>query len=123
LIAHHADINVVDSQGDTPLHDAARNGHLLVVRLLVENGATFLRNNDQKGPAQVASVEAVQEYLWLPQLAGLLVKDLCQLFRLLQAANSPSYFMLLPAEIRNELIEFATTDPWDLHTVFRTSIR
>ncbi|KAM7409934.1 hypothetical protein PAMA_001425 [Pampus argenteus] len=35
LVEHGADVNLVDEQGNLPLHLAAREGHLEVVRLLI----------------------------------------------------------------------------------------
>jgi NF-kappa-B inhibitor-like protein 2 len=32
-------------QGVTPLHDAAQNGHIEIVKLLVENGASLLNKD------------------------------------------------------------------------------
>nr|XP_015840058.1 PREDICTED: ankyrin repeat domain-containing protein 7-like [Tribolium castaneum] len=39
LIRLQADLNHKNINGYTPLHAAARNGHLFVVQLLIENGA------------------------------------------------------------------------------------
>jgi len=48
-------VNQQDYNGDTPAHDAARFGHLTVVRALVENGANVgIRNHAGKTVAEVA---------------------------------------------------------------------
>ena len=42
LIKHGANVNDAGGQhcgGITPLHDASQNGHIEIVKLLVENGA------------------------------------------------------------------------------------
>jgi ankyrin repeat protein len=36
LLDHNADVHVDDDEGDTPLHRAARGGHLEVARILLE---------------------------------------------------------------------------------------
>ena len=38
LLAKGADVNVVDQNDQTPLHDTARNGHKDVVELLLAKG-------------------------------------------------------------------------------------
>jgi len=57
-LAHdlHLNVNQLDYNGDTPAHDAARFGHLNVVRALVDNGANVtLRNGAGKTVAEVAA--------------------------------------------------------------------
>ena len=39
LLAHGAQTDIQDNQGQTPLHLAARNGHRLIVEELLKNGA------------------------------------------------------------------------------------
>lgn len=39
LIDHGAEINTVTSAGYTPLHQAAQQGHVLVINLLLKNKA------------------------------------------------------------------------------------
>jgi catalase (peroxidase I) len=56
-LAHDLKLNVnqQDYNGDTPAHDAARFGHLTVVRALLENGANVsIRNHAGKTVAEVA---------------------------------------------------------------------
>jgi ankyrin repeat protein len=40
LLGHETDVNSVTSQGYTPLHQAAQQGHPMIVNLLLENGAS-----------------------------------------------------------------------------------
>jgi len=55
LLEAHADVNVQAENGDSPLHDAAENGHEDVVKLLLDYGANpKLRNRDGKTPMDVA---------------------------------------------------------------------
>ncbi|KAG2430363.1 hypothetical protein HYH02_013725 [Chlamydomonas schloesseri] len=57
--------NVVNREGDTPLHVAARGGHMEVCKALVAGGADVLRrNNKNRTPkTQLKLPEAVKEYL------------------------------------------------------------
>ncbi|XP_034448264.1 cyclin-dependent kinase 4 inhibitor B [Hippoglossus hippoglossus] len=59
LLGHGADPNVADSStGSTPLHDAARTGHVGTVRLLVEHQADpEARDNKQR-----RAVDLAEEY-------------------------------------------------------------
>jgi hypothetical protein len=51
----HCNLNVVDFNNDTPLHDAARFAHESVVRALIAAGADLtLQNNSGKTPLEVA---------------------------------------------------------------------
>jgi len=48
-------LNTVDSEGDTPLHHAARGEHLDVVKLLLEAGASPKKENTYgQTPADMA---------------------------------------------------------------------
>lgn len=47
LISHGADVNLVDKQGNMPLHLAAREGHLQVVQVLIGPTADPQRANGQ----------------------------------------------------------------------------
>ncbi|TRY61266.1 hypothetical protein TCAL_07455 [Tigriopus californicus] len=52
LLRNGANINVlggVGEQRETPLHDAARNGHIAVVKLLVSNGANLAAKRENSG--------------------------------------------------------------------------
>eukprot|EP00013_Stygamoeba_regulata_P025336 CAMPEP_0177653890 /NCGR_PEP_ID=MMETSP0447-20121125/13992_1 /TAXON_ID=0 /ORGANISM="Stygamoeba regulata, Strain BSH-02190019" /LENGTH=405 /DNA_ID=CAMNT_0019157407 /DNA_START=54 /DNA_END=1271 /DNA_ORIENTATION=- len=56
------DTRVQDYNGDTPLHDAARFGHLEVVRILLAAGAdTNIRNADGQTPVDVAQYHSKDE--------------------------------------------------------------
>lgn len=46
LIDHGADVNARRKRGQTPLMMAAQNGHLEVVQLLVESGASLTEDDD-----------------------------------------------------------------------------
>lgn len=68
LLSHGADPNVADrSTGTTPLHDAARTGHLGTVRLLVQHLADpEARDRQGRRPIDLAredSHTSVVEYL------------------------------------------------------------
>lgn len=63
-----ADINAIDEYGYTPLHSAAKNGYLEIVKVLVEQGADVnIRTVDGKTPAQLAEAE-------YPQVAAYLIQ-------------------------------------------------
>lgn len=48
---------------DTPLHDAVVNGHLKIIKLLVEKGADIhVKNSKGKSPLDLAS-PSIQPYL------------------------------------------------------------
>lgn len=49
LIAHGADLEVKDSQGQTPLFIAARFGHLDLVKLLLKAGADYYAEAHNRG--------------------------------------------------------------------------
>ena len=57
LLAHHADINVLNDEQMTPLHFASINGHADVVKFLLENGA-YIHALDQyqKTPLYCAAI-------------------------------------------------------------------
>ncbi len=51
-------LNIQDSNGDTPLHIAVRNGNLLTARILLEGGAYIDKTNDKgRTPLDVAVTE------------------------------------------------------------------
>lgn len=55
LLWKGARLDALDSHGDTPLHIAARNGHLSLVELLMKHGADLTIHNAQaESPAQAA---------------------------------------------------------------------
>ncbi|XP_044216787.1 cyclin-dependent kinase 4 inhibitor C [Thunnus albacares] len=57
LLDHGADVNLVDDQGNLPLHLAARQGHLEVVQLLIGRTAEPNMFNSQGcTPGQLASL-------------------------------------------------------------------
>lgn len=80
LIKANADVNGFDNAGATPLHIAARNGNLPLVKLLVENGADPAMGADKSHPycpgetplqaAQKARHRAVVEYLLSKEKSG-----------------------------------------------------
>ena len=47
LLKSQANIETRDDSGDTPLHDAARNGHLHVVKALLRAGALVAASNNE----------------------------------------------------------------------------
>lgn len=67
----HAPVGARDRSGDTPLHDAARNGHLQVVQALVEAGALIdVCNYEGKTAVDVAR-----------QFGRVLVVEVCSLHK------------------------------------------
>ena len=64
LIEHGADVNVRGLDGDTPLHDAAVNGHEEITIVLIQSGGNPESENDKKEtPIEVAEGK--------PQIQGL----------------------------------------------------
>jgi hypothetical protein len=63
-------INHLDRSGNTPLHYAAKYGHLDLCRVLIEsNGSPALRNSVGQSPYDVAESHVVRQYLLPLQLA------------------------------------------------------
>lgn len=68
LVQSGANVNAKGLDNDTPLHDAASNGHLKLIKLLVERGADIhAKNSKGKTPLDVAS-SAIEPYLLNPSL-------------------------------------------------------
>ncbi|KAG5647545.1 hypothetical protein DXG03_008898 [Asterophora parasitica] len=65
--ATNVDIEVKDHTGVTPLIEAVRNGHLEVVRALLEKGADATNGSSQGPPAQYTSDPAILELLGFAQ--------------------------------------------------------
>jgi ankyrin repeat protein len=56
LIGLKGDVNAVDADGDTPLHDAAKFGHDAVVDALLKAGADkAIRNKEGKSATDLAA--------------------------------------------------------------------
>lgn len=69
LVASGANVNARGLDDDTPLHDAASNGHIRLCRLLVERGADiYSKNKRGKSPLDVAA-PGVAQYLLDPTLS------------------------------------------------------
>jgi ankyrin repeat protein len=49
LLAHGADVNAPDDDGDTPLHGAAQTGNVEIIRQLLDKGANPNAKNEQGG--------------------------------------------------------------------------
>lgn len=68
LVQAGANVNVKGLDNDTPLHDAASNGHLKLIKLLVERGADIhAKNSKGKAPLDIAA-PSVTPYLLNPSL-------------------------------------------------------
>ena len=65
LLQHKADINAQRNNGWTPLHVAAFHGTLEVTRVLLEHGATIIKDNKGRTPFQVASDHGNHEIMKL----------------------------------------------------------
>ena len=64
LIDHGADVNVHGLDGDTPLHDAAANGHEDITIVLIQSGGNPEVENDTKEtPIEVADEEETRRLL------------------------------------------------------------
>jgi ankyrin repeat protein len=62
LLAHHADVNQQDADGDTALHGAAQTGNVEIMRLLLDKGAAPNVKNKQGGtPLMWAAVYGHQD--------------------------------------------------------------
>jgi hypothetical protein len=65
LIAHGADINTIDSDGDTPLHLAANQGSLEIVKSLLNAGADVNAKNEMglkaSSVARIAELSSLNE--------------------------------------------------------------
>lgn len=62
LATNKADLNAVDTDGDTPLHDAARFGHVAVVQELLNAGADkSIKNKDGKLPVNLAAANEKED--------------------------------------------------------------
>lgn len=60
----HADVNIADESGDTPLHKAAAKDNYRVCRFLIEHGAnTELENEKGLLPAQLSTNERLSRYM------------------------------------------------------------
>lgn len=69
MVASGAYVNARGLDDDTPLHDAASNGHTRLCRLLVERGADiYAKNKKGKTPLDVAA-PGIAQYLLDPTLS------------------------------------------------------
>ncbi|KAI9434705.1 ankyrin repeat-containing domain protein [Lactarius indigo] len=66
LLEHNAEVNARDSRGRVPLHDAAYNGHLEVVRSLLKHGGDVnARGNEGRTPLDEAKARGFAEIVEL----------------------------------------------------------
>lgn len=64
-------IQLADQNGDTPLHYAAKYGHLDLCKFLIERGAAVhARNRNKQSPYDLAESHLVRQYLLPLQLAA-----------------------------------------------------
>jgi hypothetical protein len=69
VLSSGADLNARDRSGSIPLHYAAKNGRVDMVKYLVENGALVAcRNSQQRTPYDVATNHIIRQYLLPLQL-------------------------------------------------------
>lgn len=86
-LAYSPHIHAVDAKGDTPLHIAARMGHLAMCDLFVRAGANLLAcNNDRLTPAEVARAEGHE---WAAQLMSALIQHESSRFIVREAEAQP----------------------------------
>jgi len=106
LLKHGADINAADKQGNTPLMHAVRFHCHETVRLLLKSGATCDLSLFTRNLTNELQLVFRQHYLQ---------NDLHQLVPQLRATadDTSNFWMCLPAELRQEIIDFAISDPWN----------
>lgn len=60
LLNAEADVNTQNRVGDTPLHDASKQGSIELIQLLIQAGAkTNVKNDEGESPKQVICKEAI----------------------------------------------------------------
>jgi len=72
LLGSGADINAKGEHGYSPLHDAVEQGHIDVVKLLVDRGASIaIKNTDGDTPTELAKLlNETEIYRFLSSLAA-----------------------------------------------------
>ena len=66
-LASGADLNTKDSEGGTPLHHAAWNGHKEVAELLIEKGAFPKKSGGGGGSRTPVPIKPIQDVYMLSQ--------------------------------------------------------